>query len=118
MQMSSRHYRHSLRCSFVLLLVVCSNGQADDLFREKLAPFMQAYCFRCHNEKTTEGLLDLTRYTSSRLIARDFRQWEHVITFLTEEKMPPKGAKKRPAPEERAEFLASLDKMLLIEARK
>jgi hypothetical protein len=98
--------------------VVCSNARSDDLFRDKVAPFIQAYCFRCHNEKKTEGLLDLTRYTSSTLIARDFRQWEHVITFLTEEKMPPRAAKKHPAPQERAEFLASVDRLLLIEARK
>jgi hypothetical protein len=118
MLMSSRLHRHWLPCSFVLLLLVCRSGRGDDLFRDKLAPFLQAYCFKCHNEKKTEGLLDLTRYTSSTLIARDFRQWEHVITFLKEEKMPPKGARKRPTPGERADFLASLDKLLLIEARK
>jgi len=118
MLMSCRLVRHFPPCAAVLLLLVCSNGRGDDLFRDKVAPFMQAYCFKCHNEKTTEGLLDLTRYTSSTLIARDFRQWEHVITFLKEEKMPPKAARKRPAPQERAEFLASLDKLLLIEAHK
>ncbi len=78
---------------------------------------MQAYCFKCHNQKTAEGLLNLTRYTSSTRIARDFRQWEHVITFLKEEKMPPRGARK-PTPAERTEFLASVEKLLLIEARK
>src|SRR5262249_10860414 len=107
----------SLLCSFVLLGVECPTAWGDDLFREKVAPFMQAYCFRCHNQKTAEGLLNLTQYTSSTLIARDFRQWEHVITFLKEEKMPPEKAK-MPAPADRAEFLASLDKLLLIEARK
>src|SRR5437764_1206941 len=97
----------SLLCSFVLLGVACPRAYGEDLFREKVAPFMQAYCFKCHNEKKAEGLLDLTRYTSSTLIARDFRQWEHVITFLKEERMPPEKAK-QPAPGERAEFLASV----------
>jgi hypothetical protein len=102
-----------------LLLLACSSGRGDDLYRDKIAPFMQTYCYKCHDEKKTEGLLDLTRYTSSALIARDYRQWEHVITFLKEEKMPPKReAQKQPAPDERAEFLASLDKLLLVEARK
>ncbi len=95
-----------------------SKACGDDLFREKVAPFMQTYCFKCHNQKTTEGLLNLTRYTSSTLIAQDFRQWEHVITFLKEEKMPPKKAAKQPAAAERAAFLAAVDKLLLIEARK
>jgi Protein of unknown function (DUF1592)/Protein of unknown function (DUF1588)/Protein of unknown function (DUF1587)/Protein of unknown function (DUF1585)/Protein of unknown function (DUF1595) len=107
----------ALLCSFILLGVACPRAYGGDLVREKVAPFMQAYCFKCHNEKKAEGLLNLTQYTSSPLIARDFRQWEHVITFLKEEKMPPEKAK-QPAPAERAEFLASLDKLLLIEARK
>ncbi len=107
----------ALLCSFLLLGVACPRAYGDDLFRDKVAPFMQAYCFKCHNEKKAEGLLNLTQYTSATLIARDFRQWEHVITFLKEERMPPEKAK-QPAPAERAEFLAGLDKLLLIEARK
>ena len=107
----------SLLCSFVLLGVTCPRAYAEDLFRDKVAPFMNSYCFKCHNEKNAEGLLNLTRYTSSALIARDFRQWEHVITFLKEEKMPPEDAK-QPSAAKRAEFLASVEKLLLIEARK
>src|SRR6516162_2580856 len=117
MLMSCKLYRQLLPCSVVLLLLACSTGRGDDAFRDKVAPFVQTYCVKCHNEKRTEGLLNLTRYTSSALIARDFRQWEHVITFLKEEKMPPKAAK-QPAAAERAEFLAAVDKLLLIEARK
>src|SRR5208283_3018838 len=82
----------ALLVSVVFLGVACPSATGDDLFREKVAPFMKAYCFRCHNQKTSEGLLNLTRYTSSTLIARDFRQWEHVVTFLKEEKMPPEEA--------------------------
>ena len=103
--------------SFVLLAVVCPQACGEDLFRDQVTPFMQKYCLRCHNEKTTEGLLNLTRYTSSTLIAQDFREWEHVRTFLKEEKMPPKEAK-QPTLAERSEFLAAVDKLLLIEARK
>jgi hypothetical protein len=107
----------TLLASFVLLGIACPEAFGDDLLGDKVAPFLKTYCFKCHNQKTTEGLLNLTRYTSSALIARDFRQWEHVITFLKEEKMPPKAAK-QPAAAERAEFLAAVDKLLLIEARK
>ncbi len=87
--MIRKHHLGSLLCSFVLLGVACPRACGDDLFRDKVAPFMKTYCFKCHNQKTAEGLLNLTRYTSSALIAQDFRQWEHVITFLKEEKMPP-----------------------------
>jgi hypothetical protein len=117
MLMSSRLCCRSLLCSFLLLGVACSNARGDDLFRDKVAPFLQTYCYKCHNQKRAEGLLNLTRYTSSTLIARDYRQWEHVITFLKEEKMPPQEGK-QPRPAERAELLASLDRLLLFEARK
>jgi hypothetical protein len=107
----------ALLASIVLLGVACPRANGDDAFGDKVAPFMKAYCFKCHNQKTAEGLLNLTRYTSSALIAKDFRQWEHVITFLKEEKMPPKSAR-QPTVAERAEFLAAVEKLLLIEARK
>ena len=91
--MIRNHPLGALLGSFVLLGVACPRACGEDLFARQVAPFMQTYCFKCHNEKTAEGLLNLTRYTSSTLIAQDFRQWEHVITFLKEEKMPPKEAK-------------------------
>lgn len=116
--MSPKLSRRLPVCFVVLLLLACSVGRGDDPFRDKVAPFVRAYCFQCHNGQKTEGLLDLTRYTSGALIARDYRQWEHVITFLKEEKMPPKAAKRQPGPDGRAAFLASLDKLLLTEARK
>ncbi|QVL34149.1 DUF1592 domain-containing protein [Telmatocola sphagniphila] len=80
-------------------------------------PFLQSYCVKCHNPKTSEGELDLTKYTSTASIAQDFRQWEHVISFLKDEKMPPKEAK-QPETAERKEFLAALEKGLLLEAKK
>jgi hypothetical protein len=111
---------HGLGSLLGVLILLGATGQsafADDLYRDKVAPFLKSWCFECHNQKKAEGLLSLTRYTSSTLIARDFRQWEHVLTFLKEEKMPP-GDARQPTPAERAEFLAAVDKLLLLEARK
>ncbi len=107
----------SLSCVLALMGMACPIARGEDLFRDNVQPFMQKYCVRCHNQKKTEGLLNLTRYTSSELIAQDFRQWEHVTTFLKEEKMPPEEAK-QPSAAERAQFLAALEKVLLIEAQK
>src|SRR5579872_2528833 len=67
------HRLGALLASFILLAAACPRASGDDLMGEKVAPFMKAYCFKCHNEKTSEGLLNLTKYTSSSLIARDFR---------------------------------------------
>ena len=115
--MMCNHHLGALLSSLVLLGVVSPNAYGDDLFRDKVAPFMKTYCVRCHNQKTAEGLLNLTRYTSSTQMARDFRQWEHVITFLKEEKMPPEDAR-QPAAAERAGFLSAVEQLFLLEARK
>lgn len=115
--MICNHRLGALLGAFVLLAAVCPRAFAEDLHGDKVVPFLKTYCYKCHNEKTAEGLLNLTQYTSSGLIARDFRQWEHVITFLKEEKMPPRKAV-QPTAAERTEFLAAVDKLLLIEARK
>ena len=56
---------------------------SEDLSRQEL----QAYCVRCHNSKTTEGELDLTRYNSVAALGEGFRQWEHIVTFLKKEEM-------------------------------
>ncbi len=105
---------------FSLLLLAPLSGsrsQAADSFQDKVLPFLNTYCVRCHNAKTTSGELDLTRFTSTAKVIEDFRQWEHVVTFLKKEEMPPAKAKQPPAAL-RAEVLTVLEQVLLKEARK
>ena len=90
---------------------------AAEPFRETVLPFVKSYCVECHNSKTEEGELDLTRYSSAEQVAADYRKWEHVVTFVTKEEMPPPDAK-QPTPAERAEVLGVLGKLMLQEARK
>ena len=80
-------------------------------------PFFAAYCVQCHNKEKASGELDLTRFASAAKFVEDFRQWEHVVTFLKKEEMPPAKAKQPPA-EVRAEMIATLETVLLAEARK
>ena len=55
---------------FVFMLHVgCPKAHADT-FREQVLPFLQTYCVKCHNQKTAEGELNLTRFTSAALVAR------------------------------------------------
>ncbi len=86
-------------------------------FPETVLPFVKTYCVECHNSKTTEGQLDLTKYTTAEAVAADYRKWEHVVTFVTKEEMPPPDAK-QPTQAERAEVLGVLGKLMLQEARK
>ncbi len=90
---------------------------AADPFADRIAPFVTTYCVECHNAKTAEAELNLARYSSAAMVGEDFRQWEHVITFLEREEMPPATAK-QPAPELRASILKDLRSVLDSEGRK
>ncbi len=110
-----KHRVGSLLYSLIFVGVSASSARSDDPFREKVLPFVQTYCVKCHNKKLSEGELNLTRYTSAVLLAGDFRQWEHVVTFLKEEKMPPKKAK-QPSRSSAPSSWLLLTKVLLEEA--
>src|SRR6185312_6649246 len=90
---------------------------AADPYQEKVVPFLNSYCTQCHNEKKASGELNLAKFTSTAKLVEDFRQWEHVLTFLKRQEMPPAKAK-QPAAELRAEIIATLEKVLAAEARR
>ncbi|MEI8380309.1 MAG: DUF1592 domain-containing protein [Planctomycetota bacterium] len=104
-------------CAAVFQLLTLS-GFAADPFRDSIVPFIQTHCAECHNAKLAEAELNLARYESAEAAAEDFRQWEHVITFVQREEMPPKSAKQKPTATARAEFLKTLRTVLDGEARK
>ena len=106
--------------SFVFALChfcVFSDLHAAEPFQDKVMPFLKTYCVECHNGKKKSGDLDLTRFSSVDKILGDFRQWEHVLTFLKKEEMPP-AKSKQPSAELRSEILTTLEQVLLAEARK
>ena len=80
-----------------ILLVGCADLRAAEPFQEKVVPFLNTYCVRCHNDNEKKGELDLKRFNSAEKLFEDFRQWEHVLTFLRKEEMPPAKAKQPPA---------------------
>ena len=92
-------------------------ASAADPFRDSVLPFLNTYCIRCHDAKTKKGELDLTRFPAASKLVEDFRQWQHVVTFLKKGEMPPAKAK-QPSADLRAEMIATLEKVLLTEARK
>jgi hypothetical protein len=100
-----------------LVLLALPDVRAADPFAEKVRPFLNDYCVRCHNEKTKGGELDLKRFTTAAQLLDDFRQWEHVVTFLRKEEMPPAKAK-QPTAELRAEMIRTIEGVLLTEAKK
>ena len=108
---------HSALSMLAVVLVAAPVAQADDAFRELLVPFVKTYCAQCHNRKTSEGELDLTRFTSVEMFGEHFRQWEHVVTFLQNGEMPPPD-EKQPSAKLRAEMIATVKRLLIDESRK
>jgi len=91
-------------------------AEPDD-FPRHIAPFLKTYCVDCHNPQRSEGALDLTRLGSATSITDQFRQWEHVVTFVRKGEMPPEKAK-QPAPEERRAALSAMERLMAAEAKK
>lgn len=100
-----------------LLLLATPGARAADPYRDKVVPFLNAYCVQCHNADKKGGELDLARFDTAAKLLGDFRQWEHVVTFLKKGEMPPAKAK-QPSAELRAEMVATIEQVLLTEARK
>lgn len=105
------------------VLLVVAAGEMDaargaDAFRERIVPFVTKFCAECHNEKLAEAQLNLAKYGSAEAAADDFRQWEHVVTFVQREEMPPAAATKQPTADERKTFLATLREVFSAEAKR
>lgn len=101
-----------------LLAVAAPDARAADPFQDKVRPFIEAYCTGCHNEKKSRGDLDLTRFTTAAKAADDFRQWEHVQTFLKKGEMPPAKHPKQPSARERTEALQAIAEVMRTEAAR
>lgn len=61
-------------------------------YQSSVAPLLARFCFDCHNQDSAEGDLDLARYQSLDLIARDHRHWAIVAQQIEQRNMPPQDA--------------------------
>jgi hypothetical protein len=77
-------------------------------FATQVRPFLQRYCLSCHGAKKPKASLDLTADTTAAAVAKNVRQWEHVLQRLDADEMPPEDAARRPTPDERAAVVAWL----------
>ncbi len=113
---------HVNRCgstivTITLVLLVAMRIEAADSFAEKFQPFAEKYCNRCHNSKEARGELDLSRYSESRHVTKDFRRWKNIIDFIRHGEMPPED-EQQPTIEERTLVIETLEAILLEEAKK
>src|SRR5262245_57577102 len=76
-------------------------AQLESRFRDTVRPFLQSYCFECHDKQKHKGDLDLSAYTTLDAVAKDYRRWETVREQLLAANMPPEKAKAQPTTEQR-----------------
>ena len=72
-------------------------AQLERGFRETVHPFVETYCLSCHSAEKAKGDLDLSMYSSTEAVAKDYRRWETVAERLDAKEMPPEKAKQHPA---------------------
>jgi mono/diheme cytochrome c family protein len=78
----------------------------DKVFEEKLIPFLNTYCNKCHNSDKNAGGISLDTYKTLAAAKKDRKAWEMVQRVLANEEMPPKKAKEQP---QKAELLYFAD---------
>ena len=86
-----------------------SREDLDRMFQSTLLPFLQTYCHDCHGNGKTEGMLDLSGYSSLAKVAAGHQAWATVLERLEAKEMPPEGAPQQPTPDERTAIAAWIE---------
>jgi hypothetical protein len=60
-------------------------------FDAEVQPFLEIYCYSCHNEKLSTGGLDLTTFVHASAVSRAPELWDKVLEKVASGKMPPGG---------------------------
>lgn len=76
-------------------------AELDGRFRDAVRPFLQSYCFECHDQAKHKGDLDLTAFATLDAVAKNYRRWDTVREQLVAGNMPPEKAKQQPKSDER-----------------
>lgn len=84
-----------------------------DEFANKVVPFLESYCYGCHNNKDNAGGVSLEGVETTAHAKKDRKTWEMVERVLMDGSMPPKERKKQPKKDEKATVAAYLGGTLL-----
>src|SRR5260370_23744440 len=59
-----------------------SSASLDERLATQVRPFLERYCFSCHDSKKHKGSLDLSRDATAQAIAANFPQWPQALERL------------------------------------
>jgi hypothetical protein len=87
-------------------------ADAEEFFRDRVAPFVKTYCLDCHSSKRpTEAGLNFSPALKNPGHAAFSQPWKKAIARVKAHDMPPDYAKKQPADADRQMFVEWLAKV-------
>ena len=97
---------------FGALACVWSAAAPAQDFQKDLVPFLDKYCYECHDAELAKGHLNLEAFKDDSRFFRDQRVWREVVNQVVSGEMPPAKKKPRPSPAEVEALQTSVHKLL------
>ncbi len=91
-------------------------ADANKVFKEKVTPFVEKYCLRCHGPRPKAGV-NLESALKSPGSASSFLHWKKAVANVKVHDMPPEYASKIPTDEERGQFIEWIGKIKYLAPR-
>ncbi len=85
-------------------------ADAEKTFKEKVGPFVNKYCVRCHNTRP-EGGINLQSALRSPGATSSFLHWKKAVANVKVHDMPPEHTDKIPTDDERHQFIEWIGKL-------
>jgi hypothetical protein len=95
----------------VVACVWSAAAPAQD-FQKDVVPFLDKYCYECHDAELAKGHLNLEAFKDDSRFFRDQRVWREVVNQVTSGEMPPAKKKTRPSPAEVEALQTSVHQLL------
>ena len=80
-------------------------AEAKKAFSEKAAPFLEAYCTKCHGANRMKGGINFAPAIKNPGSMAFSRQWKRALASVKAQEMPPDDVDKQPTDEERQRFV-------------
>ena len=78
-------------------------ADAQKVFKEKVGPFVNKYCTRCHGSRAKAGV-NLQSALKNPGGESASLHWKKAVAIVKVHEMPPEDASKKPTDEERRQF--------------
>jgi hypothetical protein len=95
----------------VVACVWSAAAPAQD-FQKDIVPFLDKYCYECHDAELEKGHLNLEAFKDDSRFFRDQRVWREVVNQVASGEMPPAKKKTRPSSAEIEALQSSVHKLL------